>query len=309
LLIQWVPHGYGYRSLNLPFCLWLWGRAACRRDRVELMVHEPYLAFRRGNWRQSAAALVHRLMTAVLLQAARRVWVAIPAWEVCWRPYALGRRIPFTWLPVPSTVPVVEDAAGVAAIRLRYGPAGGFLVGHLGTYGPPTAELLAVVLPLILRCRKKSAVLLLGRGGERVRDELLGRHADLAGRLHATGLLPAADLSRHLSACDLMLQPFPDGVSSRRTSVMAALAHGLPVATTTGPLTEPLWAESGAVSLTPSGDIPALAKAAERLLADEAERQRLSAAARVLYQGRFEVSHTIRALRAAPAAEVATVAE
>src|SRR6185503_16674955 len=27
LLVQWVPHGYGYRSMNIAFCLWLWKRA------------------------------------------------------------------------------------------------------------------------------------------------------------------------------------------------------------------------------------------------------------------------------------------
>src|SRR5687768_6270824 len=37
LLVQWVPHGYGYRSMNLPFCLWLWGRAKLKHDRVDIM--------------------------------------------------------------------------------------------------------------------------------------------------------------------------------------------------------------------------------------------------------------------------------
>src|SRR6266700_1765774 len=69
LLVQWVPHGYGYRSMNLPFCLWLWNRSWRCGDRVELMVHEPFLAFGEGSWRQDAAALVHRLMTVILLQA------------------------------------------------------------------------------------------------------------------------------------------------------------------------------------------------------------------------------------------------
>src|SRR6185295_19114886 len=36
LLVQWVPQGYGYRSLNLPFCLWLWHRARFIKDRVEV---------------------------------------------------------------------------------------------------------------------------------------------------------------------------------------------------------------------------------------------------------------------------------
>src|SRR6266566_6876561 len=47
LLVQWVPHGFGYRAMNLRFCLWLWQRASAG-DAVELMVHEPYLAFWEG---------------------------------------------------------------------------------------------------------------------------------------------------------------------------------------------------------------------------------------------------------------------
>ena len=40
------------------------------------------------------------------------------------------------------------------------------------------------------------------------------------------------EVSVHLSACDLMIQPYPDGISARRTSAMAALAHERPVVTT-----------------------------------------------------------------------------
>src|SRR5215831_14231912 len=75
ILVQWVPHGYGYRSMNVPICLWLWRRSRIHGDDVSLMVHEPYLAFGKGSWRQDAAALVHRIMTAILLRAANRVWI------------------------------------------------------------------------------------------------------------------------------------------------------------------------------------------------------------------------------------------
>ena len=44
LLVQWVPHGYRYKSLNLPFVSWVAARAR-RGDRVEVMVHEPWLGF------------------------------------------------------------------------------------------------------------------------------------------------------------------------------------------------------------------------------------------------------------------------
>src|SRR6185436_1853954 len=77
LLVQWVPHGYGYRSMNLPFCLWLWKRAKFNHDRVEIMVHEPFLAFREGSTKQDLVAAVHRIMIVILLDAATRVWVSI----------------------------------------------------------------------------------------------------------------------------------------------------------------------------------------------------------------------------------------
>ena len=56
LLLQWVPQGFGYRSLNVGFCLWL-RRRARRGDHVEIMVHEPYLAFGEGALRWTAAAV------------------------------------------------------------------------------------------------------------------------------------------------------------------------------------------------------------------------------------------------------------
>lgn len=298
LVVQYVPHGYGWRSMNVAFCLWLWARAALKGDRVEVMVHEPCLAFGEGSWRQTAAAVVHRLMAAALLRAARRVWVSIPAWEGYWRPYGFGRRVPFEWLPVPSTVPVVEDPGAVAVARARLGvEAGRVLVGHLGTYSPLVVEDLRRLVPALLAAEPAARFLLMGQGGEEFCRELVSARPELAGRLRATGYLDAPSLSAHLAACDLLAQPFPDGVSTRRTSVMAALAHGRPVVTTRGRLTEELWGESGAVALAAAGDSRALLSACLRLAADGAGRERLGAAGRALYRERFDVAHTVAALR------------
>jgi glycosyltransferase involved in cell wall biosynthesis len=96
-----------------------------------------------------------------------------------------------------------------------------------------------------------------------------------------------------------MLQPYPDGVSSRRTSVMVALSHGRPVVTTTGRLTEPLWSSCGALVLTAAETPAELATATARLLADPPRRQRLSERARSLYLERFDLAHTVVALRSA----------
>lgn len=301
LLVQWVPHGYGYRSMNLPFCLWLWRRAVVHGDEVDIMVHEPYLAFWGGSWRQPAAALVHRLMTAVLLGAARRVWMSIPMWEQRWRPYNFGRRVPFAWLPVPSNI-VSRVAFEGDTVRERYAEPERALIGHFGTYGPHVSHLLFDLVPQLLESRFAPSLLLLGADSEGFRQRLVQRHRGLAGRLHGVGHLSSAEVAAHLAACDLLIQPYPDGISSRRGSAMAGLSLGLPIVTTNGHLTEPLWSESGAVLLADVGDRAGFVAQVERLLNDAGERARLGERARALYDERFDLRHTIAALRASRAA-------
>ena len=297
LLVQWVPHGYGYKAMNLPFCLWLWNRARHKGDVVEVMAHECFLPFKPWAWRQNVAALVQRLMTMILLRAARRVWISIPAWEGHWRPLALARRVPFAWLPVPSNITVADNPHGVSTVRAQYEVNGGPVLGHFGTYGRHDRKMLTAILPLLLRNGEGTKMILMGRDSNSMRDELVGSRPELSDAIHATGTLDAEDLSLHLSACDVMLQPCQDGVSTRRGTVMAGLSHGRPIVTTTGRLTESLWGESQAVVLAPDGDVRAIVVATERVLRDEIERQRLSAAAREFYQAKFDVRHVVAALR------------
>jgi len=116
-------------------------------------------------------------------------------------------------------------------------------------------------------------------------------------RVHATGPLAPEDLSRHLSACDLLIQPYVDGVSTRRSSFMAGLAHGRPILTTTGPATESLWAGSEAVALVPVGDPRAFVESLDALSKDENRRAHMGDAARKLYHERFDVAHVVARLR------------
>ena len=118
-------------------------------------------------------------------------------------------------------------------------------------------------------------------------------------QIHATGEVSTTELSCWMHKCDIMIQPYPDGVSSRRSSVMAALCYGLPIVTTGGSLTEEVWAQSGAAALVPPGDVSRFLNAANDLLGDEQKRAHMGVRARRLYVDRFDVRHTIRALRAA----------
>jgi glycosyltransferase involved in cell wall biosynthesis len=290
LLVYWVPHAYGYKSMNVPFCLWIWFRSAWHRDRVELMVQECFLDFTRRSWRQSAAALVHRVMTIILLNAADYAWVALSTYEARLRPYTLGRRVPFRWLPVPSNVAVIESPEAVSRIRQRLAPHG-ILIGHFGTFGRNITELVETIVPVLLH-ELDSSLVLLGSGSEAFRDRLRQLNPDLAERIHATGYLDDASLSCYLSACDLMIQPYPDGLTARRGSALAPLAHGCPIITNSTDRTEPLWSETGSVVLSSlSGG--AFLEAARRLREDSRERSRVSAAARQTYRTYFEPAHMI----------------
>jgi glycosyltransferase involved in cell wall biosynthesis len=63
----------------------------------------------------------------------------------------------------------------------------------------------------------------------------LVRRLGLQDRVSFQGELPAAEVSRHLWEADAALLPFTTGASTGRSSLMAVLAHGLPVVTTKGP--------------------------------------------------------------------------
>lgn len=296
LLLQYVPHSWGFKAMNLPFCLWLFARR--RREHVWVMFHEVAVDFAwRQPWRHNLIAAANYLMALLVTRSTRQVFVSIPGWIATLKPM-LAPNTSVTVLPLPSNIPVESGRADTAALREGYALHGAPLLGHFGTYGKDVSDMLAGVLPLLLRSHPDLHLLLLGNQGDAFRARLLERMPCAGERIHAPGTLAEAETSRLLGLCDLMLQPYPDGISGRRTSAMAALAHGKAVATTSGELTEPFWAESGAVAMAPADDLGALSRLVLTLLDDGERRQRLGRAAKELYEARFALRHTLERLRA-----------
>lgn len=292
ILVQYVPHAFGWKGANVPFCLWLRSR---RRDSTWVMFHEVmFLAERDRRISRRGLAAVNRLMATLVAGAAERAFVSIPGWRPMLEPL-VRQGASVTWLPVPSAIPVVKDPAATAAIRARY--AGGHpLVGHFGTYGGAVGTLLERTLQDLVTM-SDCHVLLLGDGSNATCRALTSAYPSLDGRLFATGRLTEGDISHHIAACDLMLQPYPDGISSRRTSAMVALSHARPMVTTSGWLTEPIWAEAGAVILVPVDDPHSLAAAAATILFDVSQREEVGRRAAALYDARFHVRHSVSTLQ------------
>jgi glycosyltransferase involved in cell wall biosynthesis len=300
LFVQYVPHMYGWKAMNLAFCSWLLLRS---REAPWVMFHE--VAFPCA-WGQRLAhnvlGVVQRLMAALVARAAARIFVSIPAWEPLLRRLA-PRPASFTWLPVPSTVAFRSNPAAAAAVRRRFAGESATVIGHFGTFGGQVAERLAAALPPLLHAAPGRVGLLVGRRSQDFAGRLLREHAGLAGRLHATGEMPPEAVADHLRACDLLVQPYPDGASSRRTSLMAGLALGLPIVSTDGSLTEGVWRREGLVALAPADRPAEVVATVEGLLADPAARQRLGSGGRDGYDRHFSLERTVRTLRAAwPAA-------
>jgi glycosyltransferase involved in cell wall biosynthesis len=299
VLIQYTPHAFGLKAMNFPFAAWAGWRAR-RGDDVRVMFHEVAFPWVRRPLRHNLIAATNRAMAALLVRACSRAYVSIPGWEPLLRRLGAGRT-PIGWMPVPSNVPEEAPAAAVAARRaeLTGGDPAARVVCHFGTYGPWITRTLAPVLRELLGRRPDIRVLLLGATGDRWRGELVDGRADWPGRVIAPGPLPGPAIAEYLRACDLALQPYPDGASGRRTTLMAALANGLSVVTTLGALSEPIWAD-GAVAVAPADDADRLARLAFDLLDCPDRLAELGLAGRRLYEDRFAIRHTVAALLDTP---------
>ena len=294
VLVQYVPNALGRRGTNLGFCRWLLAQRRAGRD-IRVMFHEPYFYFGwRRPWR-NVIALVQRVMAALLVRASTQLYYSSANWHAYLEPYGAADR--GLVMPIPSTMPGEAPAAQVNEFRREFAP-GARVVGHFGTFGEHVADELLAVLPALLERDGNVRIILIGRNGERFHRELVRRQPAAAERVYATGELGPADVAVALAACDVLFQPYPDGVSTRRTSVMAGLQHGIATVSTAGPLTEPVWRDSGAVVLAPHGDTAASVAQIRRMLDDRAARRAQAARGADAYARHFAIEVTLACLRA-----------
>jgi glycosyltransferase involved in cell wall biosynthesis len=100
--------------------------------------------------------------------------------------------------------------------------------------------------------------------------------------VHWTGYTSPAEVSANLLAADIVVMPYRDGVSFRRTTFIAALRHGRPVITTQPAIPLAGLCDGENVLLVPPQAVAALADAMTRLADDATLRARLATGARAL---------------------------
>jgi len=131
----------------------------------------------------------------------------------------------------------------------------------------------------LVRTGRNARLLMIGEGvgasdptNDQYFQTVVARLAELGltDRVQWTGHQADAEVSADLAACDILLMPYTDGASLRRGTLMAGLAHGCAIVTTTpqAPLPE-LVAERDLLYVPPE-DAECAAQAVARLADDRA---------------------------------------
>jgi len=161
----------------------------------------------------------YRLMAAMIAEP-RPDFRLGAQWEGLLKSLARGDPAFCDLAPYPEQYANRRDAESVERTRRLMIPGpDGRLIGHFGTYAPATSRRCwKKCFPGPLMPRALVRIGLLPRPRQwRFVETLKRRHPYLADRLHGFPDLPRARCSCHLAACDVLLQPYVDGVSSRRT--------------------------------------------------------------------------------------------
>lgn len=304
VLVQFVVQSFGAKAMNVAFALWL---ASTRPD---VMFHETAIEVDPSmRATRKIQAIVTQLIAFIVMRVARRVFVSTPAWIPrirAWAPHAKPIH-----LFIPSNVPTAVDERAVAIRREEFRLAGaGPVVGHFGTYKmSETKRFLDAFVPLFLARHPSGSIALAGRGGVAFARALSERLPNFAARITACVGEDAADVATYLAACDMLVQPYYDGATTRRTSLSAGLALGKPIVSNTGRATEELWRTSGAIALAKSFDAASFLEEVTRLADHREARETLGELAATLYRERFSIAHTVQALRAGMPADSQRVKE
>ncbi len=277
LLLQFAPFLYGRRGLAPSLCRAV-ARSLSRGHSIALLVHEPWVPFSRLPWLVTGWPM--RWQLRFLVRQADRVFTPVPAWTrrlEAWR----TRGAAVATVPIGATLPTSEltRAAARAALGLDDGMVA---IGLFGTSASGYSAAHARAAADALRGRADVVWVRLGYGSERPAPRWLAGHH--VRRVPGTD---AAAVSDAMRALDLALAPFVDGLTLRRTSAMLALAHAIPVVSTTGPLFDP---EAGRLAVC-EGSPEAFGERVAQLVGDP--RARAAAAARTMD---FEASASVTAL-------------
>ena len=280
LLLQYNPYSYGRWGLNLELPMVI--RSLKKRlpnMNIAVMVHEPFVPA--DNWKFMVMTTWQRWQLWMLGQSADVLFFSIEPWTKRFQTWWPNK--PVVHLPVGSNIPFLHtsksDARAQRGIREH-----ATVIGLFGTAHPSRMlDRVRSAAKTVLRQANDDLLLYVGPHGQEVQVALRGIP------VFDAGILTPEEVSRHFAAMDIYLAPFADGVSTRRTSFIAGLQHGVPTVGTTGPLTDEilLRERDQAFFLAPVSSAQEFDAQVMRLVRDAQLRSRMGAEGRRLFERAF----------------------
>jgi glycosyltransferase involved in cell wall biosynthesis len=273
LAVPYNPFLYG-RWGFAPSLIWDIASVRRRASRpcVVLVVHETFVRIQDG--KSLLMGAWQRFQLGVLLLLADRSFASIEEWAA-----KLSRIRRTAHLPSGSTLP--DARAERDDVRAELGVSDRLVVATLSTGHPShLTPYVASSLRRVAAGSRPVTFLQLGAGA----DEVGGVPADVP--VIRPGRLSAERLAAHVAAADLLLTPFADGVSTRRTSFLAGLQQEVAVVGTSGALTDSVL-ESAGLELVEVGNADAFAERVALLAGADDHRATAAASGRALFESHF----------------------
>ena len=282
-----------------PFCYGKWGRnlallslrkrirAVSPAIKLAVMIHERHVPL--WPWRFTIMSMWQLPMYASILKQADQVFVSTGPWmnEIEGR---VRRGVDVTCVPIGSSAgqPRISRTEARAQRNLPDD------VTVVGVFGMPHVSKgvdgLAAVLSKTAAEVGPLTLLAVGGIGKAIPDGIPGVS------VVRTGILDARGVSDAFMCMDAFLCPFSDGISTRRSSMTVALAHGIPVVSNVGVSTVALFEEGGhyasAFTLAADTSESALTAALTKQLSNLHDWDRRSHAALTLYRDVFSYEVT-----------------
>ena len=285
IFLQWVPHGFGLKSINVFFVFWLLFFIVYKRHPLILMIHEPFLRFK-PDIKIIIASLIQRAILFSLIAFSSRLFLGNPTWGKFIRRINPANKIPASYL---ESLPIRKPKEGTKTI---------FTICHFSTYGRQIeSELQKIIVDLFSKFTD-IRILLVGKGSEHFHEKMSTRHPSFSGKMESTGPVDHSTISGLLSQSDIAIHPLQEGISFRNGTVAAYLAHGVPIVGTLGEATDKLFTESNLSILVPPGDVSQFVNAVGLLLENPAERIQMSTRGLEFYSRHLDINNTVSILAA-----------
>jgi glycosyltransferase involved in cell wall biosynthesis len=181
-------------------------------------------------------------------------------------------------------------------VRQSLGVEAKIVAGFIGTFGPWHGA--PILAEAVTKTRKELGChfLFIGDGNQRILTEAIIERGGASAKTTFTGRIPHVEAPDYLDACDILLSPHVESVDGSEffgspTKLFEYMAVARPiVASRLGQIADIITDGENGLLVEP-GDPAALARAIERLAADESLRARLGAGARRTVIERYTWKH------------------